>query len=149
MTALASALDIPPTSNTTNTNSAPRNSSNRGQIVLQFLERPSPKRRQPTKSWFGTSTAHSNKGNSDDGSAPWETWVLDVTLASPRSESEAVKARRAMETSLLRTAMKIVNIVNRDRGHIPPITTSESNPFPYLVLVNPRSEGWGTRMGIF
>ena len=41
--------------------------------------------------------------------------------------------------------MKIFQIVNKDKEHIPPITTSESNPFPYSVELNPRVEGWGTR----
>jgi autophagy-related protein 101 len=54
-----------------------------------------------------------------------------------------------METQLQRTAMKIVATVNREKDHIPPITTSESNPFPYQIVTNPKDEGWGTRIGIF
>lgn len=54
-----------------------------------------------------------------------------------------------MEKSLQKTALKIINIVNRDKDHIPPITTTESNPFPYQILVNPKSDGWSQRMGIF
>lgn len=54
-----------------------------------------------------------------------------------------------MESSLQKAAMKIVAIVNRDKDHIPPITTSEHNPFPYRILVNPRQQqgvdrGFGT-----
>lgn len=45
-----------------------------------------------------------------------------------------------METSLQRAAMKIVAIVNRDKDHIPPIVTSDQNPFPYKILVNPREQ---------
>lgn len=56
--------------------------------------------------------------------------------------------RKAMETTLQKTAMKIVTIVNRDRDHIPLIMTSETNPFPYQIIINPRLEGWG-RLGIF
>lgn len=54
-----------------------------------------------------------------------------------------------MEKSLQKTAMKIINIVNRDKAHIPPITEADTNPFPYQILVNPKTEGWSTRMGIF
>lgn len=54
-----------------------------------------------------------------------------------------------MEKSLQKTTMKIIDIVNRDKGHIPPITTTESNPFPYQILVNPKNDGWSQRMGIF
>jgi hypothetical protein len=45
-----------------------------------------------------------------------------------------------MESSLQKTAMKIVAIVNRDKDHIPPITTSDQNPFPYRIIVNPRQQ---------
>ncbi|KAK4918056.1 hypothetical protein LTR28_013201, partial [Elasticomyces elasticus] len=98
----------------------------------------------------------------------WEVWCLNVTLAMPRTESgtlhclvqdavamltyaptDSQKVRNAMEKSLEKTAFKIITIVNRDRGHIPPITTTETNPFPYQILVNPKNDGWGQRMGIF
>ncbi len=64
-------------------------------------------------------------------------------------DTERVKVRKAMETMLQRTALKIVTIVTRNTDHIPPITTSEANPFPYQIVINPRGEGWGTRIGIF
>lgn len=106
----------------------------RGQIAVQFFE----KRRR--KAWFST------KGEEE---ICWELWTLDVTLATPRTESERVKVRKAMEMMLQKTALKIITIVNRDKDHIPPITTSEANPFPYQIMINPRGEGWGARMGIF
>ena len=54
-----------------------------------------------------------------------------------------------MESSLQKTAMKIVTIVNRDKDHIPPITTSDANPFPYNIVLNPQNkqEGYGLRFG--
>lgn len=97
----------------------------RGQVVVQFFE----KRRR--KAWF-------TKG---EDTACWEQWTLDVTLANPRSDAERAKARRAMEKTLLKTAMKIVTIVNREKDHIPPITVSETNPFPYTIVVNPKGNG--------
>ncbi|KAK8205259.1 hypothetical protein M8818_004971 [Zalaria obscura] len=135
--ALARQLDVSPTSSTQPSppyGQKQRADGGRGQLVLQFME----KRRR--KGWFG--------GKADE-ELVWETWVLDVTLASPRTETEAIKVRKAMEKSLQKTAMKIITIVNRDKNHIPPITTNESNPFPYQILVNPRNDGWGQRMGIF
>ena len=62
---------------------------------------------------------------------------------------ERAKVRKAMETMLLKTAMKIVTMVNHEKDHIPPITTSETNPFPYQININPKGDGWGARMGIF
>jgi len=53
---------------------------------------------------------------------------------------DRIKVRRAMETSLQKAAMKIVAIVNRDKDHIPPILTSDQNPFPYKISVNPRQQ---------
>lgn len=67
-----------------------------------------------------------------------------------RSEPEAQRNRRLMERSLQKAVMRVVGIVNRERAHIPPITTNESNPFPYQVLVNPSGkEGVVGKMGIF
>lgn len=54
-----------------------------------------------------------------------------------------------MERSLQKGSMMVIAIVNRDRNHIPPITTTEANPFPYQILVNPKNDGWGQKMGIF
>jgi autophagy-related protein 101 len=54
-----------------------------------------------------------------------------------------------MEAMLLKAAMKIVTTVNREKDHIPPITTSESNPFPYQIVINPKADGWGARIGLF
>ena len=53
---------------------------------------------------------------------------------------DRIKVRRAMESSLQKTALKIVSIVNRDKDHIPPITTSDQNPFPYRIAVNPKQQ---------
>ena len=106
----------------------------RGQLVLQFLEK---KRR---KGWFVAKA---------DEETVWENWLIDVTLTSARSEPEAVRNRRQMESQLQKAAMEIVTIMDRDRGHIPPITTNETNPFPYQILVNPRNDGWSQKMGTF
>lgn len=70
--------------------------------------------------------------------------VADMTTATERA-----KVRKAMEAMLLKAAMKIVTTVNREKDHIPPITTSEANPFPYQIIINPKGDGWGARMGIF
>lgn len=53
-----------------------------------------------------------------------------------------------MENMLQKAALKILSVVNNDKDHIPPITTSESNPFPYRIVLNPRSDSWQNRIGI-
>ncbi|KAF7907200.1 uncharacterized protein EAF01_004787 [Botrytis porri] len=110
-----------------------RNTGVRGQMAVQFFEK---KRR---KAWF-------TKGEEE---VCWEQWTLDVTLATPRTESERAKVRNAMEAMLLKAAMKIVTTVNTEKDHIPPITTSEANPFPYQITINPRADSWGARMSLF
>lgn len=62
---------------------------------------------------------------------------------------ERAKVRQAMESTLLAAVMKIVTSVNAHKDHIPPITTSESNPFPYQINVNQKDAGWAARMGIY
>jgi hypothetical protein len=62
---------------------------------------------------------------------------------------ERAKVRKAMGNMLQKAALKILAVVNRDKDHIPPITTSDSNPFPYRIVVNPRADGWGNRMGLY
>ncbi|TVY84895.1 Autophagy-related protein [Lachnellula suecica] len=123
-----------------------RSSGVRGLMAVQFFEK---KRRKAT--WFTNTKAEEE--------VCWEQWTLNVTLATPRTETgtlvcvisgvQRAKVRKAMEAMLLKAAMKIVTTVNREKDHIPPITTSEANPFPYQILINPRGDGWSTRMGIF
>jgi len=54
-----------------------------------------------------------------------------------------------MEQTLLSAIMKIVTFVNAHKDHIPPITTTETNPFPYQITVGQKETGWATRMGIY
>ncbi|EPE06156.1 hypothetical protein F503_02985 [Ophiostoma piceae UAMH 11346] len=107
----------------------------RGQISIEFFE----KRRK--KAWYVM------RGGEEE--VCWESWTVKVTVAEPRTESERAKVRQAMESTLLAAVMKIVTSVNTHKDHIPPITTSESNPFPYQINVNPKEAGWATRMGIY
>jgi autophagy-related protein 101 len=65
---------------------------------------------------------------------------------------DVLKVRRAMSKSLEKAAHKIIAIVNRDKDHIPPITTADANPFPYQIVVNPKAvteNDWRPRMGLF
>jgi autophagy-related protein 101 len=140
-TSLVRAVEVQPSSSSPK---SPRTygQSGRAQITVSFFEL---KKRK--KAYFFSKA---------DEEVCWETWTLDVTCATPRTESgkklcqndyhpsadmdriDAAKVRRAMEKSLHKTAMKIINIVNRDKDHIPVITTTDTNPFPYTITVNPR-----------
>jgi len=107
----------------------------RGEIVVRFYDR---KRRKTglATGWLG----RLGGGGQTEEEICWEEWCVQVIVARPRSEADRIKVRRAMESSLQKTAMKIVAIVNRDKDHIPPITTSDQNPFPYKIFVNPKQQ---------
>ncbi|CAL5872122.1 uncharacterized protein PFLUO_LOCUS6380 [Penicillium psychrofluorescens] len=111
----------------------------RGRIAVEFYE----KKRRRSGLWFG---GLAGKGQEE---VCWEIWTLDVTIATPRTESERAKVRKAMGNMLQKAALKILAVVNKDKDHIPPITTSDSNPFPYRIVVNPRTDGWGNRIGLY
>ncbi|KAJ5238834.1 hypothetical protein N7468_003453 [Penicillium chermesinum] len=111
----------------------------RGRIAVEFYEK---KRRRSGMGFFGL-------GQKGEEEVCWEIWTLDVTIATPRTEAERMKVRKAMNNMLQKAALKILTFVNRDKDHIPPITTSESNPFPYKIVVNPRADGWGNRIGLY
>ncbi|KAK4155918.1 hypothetical protein C8A00DRAFT_31260 [Chaetomidium leptoderma] len=99
----------------------------RGQITIQFLE----KRRR--KTWYAM------RG---DDEVCWESWTVKVTIADPRTEERA-KVRRASETTLHNAIMKAVTLANAHKDHIPPITTNESNPFPYQINISTGAGGGG------
>ncbi|KAK4899216.1 hypothetical protein LTR27_003447 [Elasticomyces elasticus] len=123
-TALVRSLDTASSTHTSPQYSAKSNGTSRGSLAIKFLEK---KRR---KGWFIAKA---------DEETVWETWTIEVTLTSARSEPEAERNRRVMESSLQKAAMKVVTTVNEEKGHIPPITTNESNPFPYQIVVNPKT----------
>ncbi|MCJ1282976.1 hypothetical protein MMC26_002303 [Xylographa opegraphella] len=116
------------------------NSSVRGQIGVQFFERR--RRKAGGLGWF-------TGGTKTEEEVCWEIWRLEVTLATPKTETERTKVTKAMETTLQKTTLKIVAIANQNKDHIPPITTSETNPFPYQINLNPRIEGWGKTIGMY
>ncbi|KAH6998503.1 DUF1649 domain protein [Ilyonectria sp. MPI-CAGE-AT-0026] len=135
-TALESQLDAQRSSSSGNANATSNSGApggGRGQLVVQFFE----KRRR--KAWL-------SRG---DEEVCWECWTIKVTVAEPRTESERAKVRRAMEQTLLTTAMKIVTFANTHKDHIPPITTQGTNPFPYKINLDQKETSWATRMRIY
>jgi hypothetical protein len=76
-------------------------------------------------------------------------WLPLFNLRLANLTKERAKVRKAMGNMLQKAALKILSVVNRDKDHIPPITTSDSNPFPYRIVINPRADGWGNRMGLY
>ena len=128
-------------------------SSVRGSLVVEFFEKK--RRKDGVLGWFGA------KG--EEGVC-WESWCLEVTLATPKTEigrplplgiplggfptltafSERTKVTKAIGSTLQKTAMQVVTIVNRDKDHIPPLTTNEGNPFPFHIEVRTTTHSLGS-----
>ncbi|KAH8548510.1 hypothetical protein BGW37DRAFT_523280 [Umbelopsis sp. PMI_123] len=72
----------------------------------------------------------------------WEQWAITITVVEPQSEQEKQKIRKSMERQLNQNLIKILNIINEHKEHIPSITTTEGNPFPYQIAILGSSESW-------
>ena len=123
-TALLRHLDSLPQTPTATTTSPQYNPTTQrpqtATVTLAFLEK---KRR---KGWFVAKA---------DEETTWETWTIRLTLLSARSEIEAGRNRRVMERQLGKAVVRVVEVVNRERAHIPPITTNEGSLFPCQITV--------------
>ncbi|EEH16659.1 hypothetical protein PABG_06746 [Paracoccidioides brasiliensis Pb03] len=138
----------------------------RGRIAVQFFE----KRRRKVGGmgvaagamWLvsGLAGRGASGGDGDGGSGGvgagmneeevcWEVWTVNVTIATPRTESDRTKVRKAMEKMLQKAVFKILAVVNKEKDHIPPITTSDANPFPYQIVLNPKLDSWGNKFGLY
>lgn len=71
-------------------------------------------------------------------------WLMSVFVGTERA-----KVRQATEQTLLAAVRKIMKYVNANKDHIPPITATSGNPFPYQIAVNQKDAGWAARMGIY
>ncbi|KAF8472452.1 autophagy-related protein [Kalaharituber pfeilii] len=112
-------------------------STSTGQLAVQFFERRTPAKR--INIWFAPKA---------EQEVCWEQWIIKVTLVTPRTDSDRVRIRQAMESNLQKAVMQIITNTTCHRDHIPPIITSEKNPFPYHIVVQPKGDTWSGRMGI-
>lgn len=53
-----------------------------------------------------------------------------------------MKSSKVVENQFTQCLMKILKLVNDYKEHIPSITTTEGNPFPYQIAVQSQSESW-------
>jgi autophagy-related protein 101 len=122
-------------------------------FAVEFYER------RPKKAWFSKA----------EEKVCWEQWVLNVTLVTIKTDSgritfhptaseevptdffppDRARARASLEHQLQKAVLEIITTASLRKDHIPPITTNDLNPFPYQIVVSPKGETWGARMGIF
>jgi len=72
---------------------------------------------------------------------------IESTPGASSANSQIAKrseARKEMESQLQHTILRIIDIVNNHKDHIPPITTSDYNPFPYKIYI-PQKDNWSGR----
>lgn len=123
-----------------------------GHIVVKFFDKEITKAKKKT-SWFG-------QGKTDDTEdlKLWESWVINckclpldrcsniscLPSSTSSSISDLVKNRNQNHSDPIELStdsfqdnlMKIVDIVDGHKEHIPPITSLESSPFPYKISVS-------------
>lgn len=51
---------------------------------------------------------------------------------------------KSVENQFIQNLMKILKIVNDYKEHIPSITTTEGNPFPYQIATQTQTESWNS-----
>lgn len=114
-----------------------------GQLVIAFLHKELAKKKKV--GWFG----HAK----EDGlsvSARWETWIINVNclpkspeiprLAGPLPSNVMNTAEQLLHLSALSfedNLNEILTLVDRHKGHIPPIMTLDVSPFPYEIEIDP------------
>ncbi|KAG2235238.1 hypothetical protein BDF21DRAFT_427501 [Thamnidium elegans] len=75
----------------------------------------------------------------------WEQWSITLNLVQvPKSEQEKLKSVKSVENQFTQCLMKILKIVNDYKEHIPSITTTEGNPFPYQIAIQSQTESWNS-----
>ncbi|KAI9361321.1 hypothetical protein BD770DRAFT_383181 [Pilaira anomala] len=75
----------------------------------------------------------------------WEQWNITLNLVQPpQSEQEKSKSSKSVENQFTQCLMKILKIVNDYKEHIPSITTTEGNPFPYQIAIHSQTESWNS-----
>ncbi|KAI5960571.1 uncharacterized protein KGF55_004464 [Candida pseudojiufengensis] len=133
----------------------------KGVISIQFSNKSSNSKRK-SSGWFG-------RDYESDDSKIWETWTINIeclpikegvsttTTTSATNSSEYSQGVELSMKSFECNLLKIYDIVDREKEHIPPITSLETSPFPYSINISEygkkltpeksnsdSDEGWGT-----
>ncbi|EMG49547.1 hypothetical protein G210_5658, partial [Candida maltosa Xu316] len=117
----------------------------RGKLIVQFLSKNNNTKKA---GWFGNSTY-----NNKEEFKVWEVWCINVEmLPVDETSTNLTQSIQSFENNMT----KVYDIVDRYKDHIPPITSLDSAPFPYKILIpepnNPEQqlyiqegeEGWGS-----
>ncbi|CAI2165469.1 2685_t:CDS:2 [Funneliformis geosporum] len=100
----------------------------KGQIAVIFHEK------RTKKAWFSKS----------EEEICWEQWPVTINTVICRTENETKRIRKDMDDQLATCLLDIIRFVNDKKDHIPPITTSDINPFPFQIVIPDTTDTWGT-----
>ncbi|KAK9253701.1 autophagy-related protein [Lipomyces tetrasporus] len=129
LTHLMAALDTSSHSFANQPHSESTQHQRRAQLVVSFFEK------KTRKAWFSKS----------EEEVCWEEWTINVSSITPRNETEKIRVAKSAESQLQMIIMKIIDIVNDNKDHIPPIATTEANPFPYQISIpSETGDTWGS-----
>ncbi|PWA03248.1 hypothetical protein BB558_000576 [Smittium angustum] len=87
------------------------------------------------KAWFSTT----------EESVCWEKWILQIELTKAYSQDKQESLEHA-ESVLRDTLLKIIKNVDLYKDHIPLISSSEPNPFPFKITLQSSNDKWSSML---
>ncbi|KAJ1895864.1 hypothetical protein LPJ66_004329 [Kickxella alabastrina] len=105
-------------------------SDSKAQICLYFTETKS------RKAWFSTS----------EEEICWEEWSISIQskVSHNRTESERNQQQSSSTDQAKKAIFGIIQEMDHNKDHIPLISNSQTNPFPYHITVTPASGLWSS-----
>ncbi|KAF9150538.1 hypothetical protein BG015_007651 [Linnemannia schmuckeri] len=104
------------------------NPQSKGQIGIMFYEK------RTKRAWFSSTSSE----------VCWEQWAITINVVTNINEKDKQRSIKNMEKALSSLFLSILRTVNERKDHIPPITTSDGNPFPYQIIIPTASDTWGS-----
>ncbi|KAK5808497.1 hypothetical protein F5H01DRAFT_352206 [Linnemannia elongata] len=104
------------------------NPQSKGQIGIMFYEK------RTKRAWFSSTSSE----------VCWEQWAITMNVVTNINEKDKQRSIKNMEKALSSLFLSILRTVNERKDHIPPITTSDGNPFPYQIVIPTASDTWGS-----
>ncbi|KAJ2009529.1 3'-phosphoadenylsulfate reductase [Coemansia thaxteri] len=89
---------------------------------------------KPRKAWFSKS----------DEEICWEEWLVNIQSKISRTERELNQLQASAEDQAKQAIFRVIQEMDQNKDHIPPIANSQSNPFPYHISVAPVSGLWSS-----
>ncbi|KAG0303043.1 hypothetical protein BGZ97_002066 [Linnemannia gamsii] len=104
------------------------NPQSKGQIGIMFYEK------RTKRAWFSSTSSE----------VCWEQWAITINVVTNINDKDKQRSIKNMEKALSSLFLSILRTVNERKDHIPPITTSDGNPFPYQIVIPTASDTWGS-----